>query len=479
MQQQIKALTEAIRQHDYAYYVLKQPIISDQHYDAMFAKLICLEAEHPELIEPNSPTTRVGSDITNRFRKYPHPEPMLSVRSFYSISEFKKAIPELAEGYTVEYKLDGISIEIEYRNGQLFRALTRGNGIEGEDVTDNIRILKSIPLEMPGTQSVVVRGEIIITETGLREVNKLRKASKLEPYPNQRNAAASLVMLKNSAELYRYAVSGLKAYFYHIVNGNNQIKSLFRLQNFGFKTPDFIHAESLIKAVFWAETMMRPENKTTYPVDGVIIKANNKINQDKLGQTMRHVNWAWALKDKSETIITRFHYIEYAVSKLGTITPIVHFKEIFHNGIRYKCAKTDWKTLESLKLSLLCNIHITIKGSVSAEITGASNNDPNKTPVVEPVETCPACKQPLTIGNNTRKCENQSCVDKVGNAQYSGTHKLLERSFASFDITRFAAANTSAIVTKNARSHAPIIFYRSVDQLAEIMFNIGIIGNFA
>ena len=478
MQQQIKALTEAIRQHDYAYYVLKEPIISDQQYDGMFAKLICLEAEYPEFADPNSPTTRVGSDITNRFRKYPHPEPMLSVRSFYSIHDLRKNVANLVD-YTVEHKLDGISIEIEYRNGQLYRALTRGNGIEGEDVTDNIRILKSIPLEMPGNESIVVRGEIIITESGQKEVNKIRRQNKLEPYPNQRNAAASLVMLKNSAELYTYAVSGLKAYFYHIVGGKDQVTTFLRLQNFGFKTPHFLHATSLTNAVYLAEIVARDENKSDYPTDGVIIKANNQTVQKQLGHTMRNVNWAWALKEKSEELITRFHYIDYSVSKNGTVTPVVHFKEVTHQGITYQSAKTDWQTLESLNLSLLCNIHITIKGSVAAQITGSSNNfNPDMIRVKLP-DCCPACKQPLTVGNNTRKCENQSCIEKVGYSELTNTHKVLEKSFAPFHILRFAAANFPVIVAKKDHSHAPIILYKSLDHLAEIMFLVGYIGKFA
>jgi DNA ligase (NAD+) len=483
MKDAIKNLTALIRQYDHEYYVLKNPSISDQQYNAIFSKLICLEAEHPEYADTNSPTARIGSDITNNFITYDHPAPMLSIKSFYSEAELLAAIPAL-EVYTIEDKLDGMAIELQYSNGQLFRALSRGNGQQGEDVTDNIRTIKSIPLTIEYALSdITIRGEIIVSSNGFKQVNRLRKSNKCQPFPNQRNAAASLVMSESSAELSQYSPY-LEGYFYQILGINSQTETFSSLTKWDFNIPRHTSVVNEYGVQF-AVTEFRNNKPTRYPVDGVIIKASSE-SRKLLGHNSRYVNWAWALKEKSEEIISRFHYIDYSIAKNGTITPVIHFNPVTYKGITYQCAKTDWSTLAILSLTLLCNIHFVVKGSVSAQITGASSTGKPvclpffPSPII-PIEKCPCCKHPLTLGNNTRRCENDNCPEKSGFFNYLVADGFrifkAEHDYGSLALLRFAASTTPVAICRKAKGAAnPTVLYQSIQHIADIMQIIGLIG---
>lgn len=484
----IQSLTTTIRRHDHRYYVLNDPEISDAQYDAMFEKLLALEAQHPELADPNSPTSRVGNSLTNAFKKYPHQYPMLSVKSYYSINDLiiqAERHPELVSGsnlFSIEHKLDGMAIELEYRDNKLYRALTRGNGFTGEDITDNIRTIKTIPLQLETLnlklETIIVRGEVVVSDTNLKAINAMRKKQKLDPLPNNRNAAATLMMSKKSGELSLYS-KYLEAWFYETNIGQYHPDNLAILKQAGFKTIQSITISSLTELPSILQSFNPVSEPVEGPTDGFVIKINDLAVRATLGENSRHVNWAFALKQQTDIIETKFLLIDFSMAQSGTITPIVHFTPIVNNGVTYKSATTNWKTLSECLNSQQFNndktINIVIKGAVSAQLVIRPSSVSVFPSPVSILSLCPACKQPLSFGESACKCENQLCPGKTGDLGHlKSTYKMFDAGsrFCSIVSLRYAAKDYDApIVRKTKGTSQTIIFYRSVETLSKIIFN--------
>lgn len=476
MEATITNLIKTIAHHDHRYYVLNDPEISDTQYNAIFAKLQRLESEHPELMDPNSPTQRIGSDIANNFTGYAHSEPMLSVQSYYSEGALLTEMVDLSHlAFSVESKLDGIAIELEYRNGNLFRALTRGDGTKGQDVTANIRTIKSIPLVVNANciLPLIIRGEIIITAPDLKALNQARKTQKLNPLPTQRNAAATLVMSKTTAE----ACAGkLSAYFYYTNQNTTQAETFDYLQSNGFAIPAHISDVSYSNLLVAINSLL-PSASCLLPVDGIVIKVESPDERKTIGDTSRHHKWAFALKTQSESFDTAFLFIEYSFSPDGTITPIIHFAPVIHEGTAYTKVKSSFAQLHRLSVAIGHKVSIKINGSVSAEIIGVSGTPFYKIPVPD---KCPCCKFPIDNSAKMIKCINPDCPEKTDSKfnleEAVNVFQNLGTQYGSLAEIRYAASNTMAVVCRKAKSsHMPVIIFTASGQIDRIMYNAGLI----
>ncbi len=469
MKTQMDQLVQIIQHHNYRYYVLNDPEISDQQYNAIFEKLRQLETDYPEYALPNSPTVRVGSDLQNQFKSFNHALPMLSMQSYYSVPDFvaqvnATQIPQVI----LECKYDGLAIELVYKNGSLYRATTRGNGHKGNDVTDNIRTIQNIPLAIDENTNCVIRGEVLITEDELVRLNKYRRKQNLQKLPNTRNAAAIYTKASSSAMA---AIAHLQfvAYFSNIAP--DHIDSLFKLQNWGFTIVDF---KPVNTANLETEVTQMLKIKQPYPTDGIVAKAPNINWQKRLGHTSRIFKWVWAVKPVSDILNANFIYVEYKLSKEGYITPVIHFYPVKHKGIQYSSVKIAWDLLHSLNLKQFSILQIRIKGNVAAEVIDAK---PQGGFDVIPATKCPCCKHPLTINGNTHRCNNPQCPEQTGiNPPETGYQTYLPNNFANCDVhtVRAAAIDTPALVLRTKRgSHKALIYFKSKNTIFTIFQRIG------
>lgn len=474
MKDQIEFLTQEIDRHNQCYYIDNDPLIPDSKYDAMFRKLLDLEQQYPEFASPNSPTKRVGSDLSNNFKAYNHPFPMRSINSVYSIDDCVAEITKTkVPFFSIEHKFDGAAIELHYKNGELFRALTRGNGTTGEDVTDNIRTNKAIPLTIPVKDELVVRGEVVVTEAELKRFNKLRKKQRKEPIATARALAAWAVMAKTPALA---ATAKTDAVMFELTPVNATAFSSYsqvinHLTLLSFKAPAIQPC-----TVHDLKESIEQFKKTPchYPTDGIVIKVGHLAQRNKMGWTSRYVRWAWALKEVSSEYTTPFTFINYQISEAGKITPSIEFKPIKHLDTKYKSVKLSWSQIEQLKLSEQSILKVSIKGNVTAQINGAIKKQGN--PVLLPTN-CPCCKEPLQITTNDRRCVNELCPEKKrsfdhmlhGRKIYKPT--LLEAKLAN---VKYAAAHSPAIIVHKFRSDKAIILYSSRDQLFEIFRKVAL-----
>ena len=333
---EINWLREELNKHNYNYYVLNKPTVSDKEYDDMMRRLQDLEAAHKELFDPLSPSQRVGSDLTPGFKQVAHERPMLSLSNTYSIEEvedfLRRAKQQLGGGsleIVGEMKFDGTSISITYEHGRLVRAVTRGDGVHGDDVTVNVKTIRSVPLTLAGggwPDKFEVRGEIVMPWKSFDALNKERAFNEEPLLANPRNAAAGTLKTLNPAEVAR---RGLDAYFYFLLGDNlpytTHYESLQALRKWGFKVSD---ATELLRDVteakrfidHWAEARKQLEVAT----DGLVFKVNNLQQQRLLGSTAKSPRWAIAYKFQAERELTRLKSVSFETGRLGTITPVAN-----------------------------------------------------------------------------------------------------------------------------------------------------------
>ena len=292
-EEKIRFLRNEISLHNHNYYVLSKPIISDYEFDQLYNELIVLEDQFPEYYDDNSPSKRVGSDISSEFKSFPHSKPMLSLSNTYSdieITDFDKRIKKLTNDpieYVCELKYDGVSISIEYKNGEFVQALTRGDGIKGDDVTNNVKTIKSIPLKLKGDypNHFFIRGEIFLSIENFNELNKSRISQGLIPFSNPRNTASGTLKMQKSSEV---AKRKLDCFLYYIIGDNlpynSHYDNLIKAKEWGFKIPDEISLKKNIKGVidFTNDWNLKRKN-LPYEIDGIVIKVNSLDQQNSMG----------------------------------------------------------------------------------------------------------------------------------------------------------------------------------------------------
>ena len=344
---EIESLREILRYHEWKYYIQDNPVISDYDYDMLFDKLKKLEAQHPELITPDSPTQRVSSDLISDFSTVEHLSPMLSLENTYdeqSLKDFDEQVKKLAGidsevkiEYSVEPKYDGLTVATVFKNDYLDRGATRGNGITGDDITPNVKAIYSIPLKAAFSKAGIVeaetRGEALIGKKRFLEINEQRQEDGLTLFANPRNAAAGTLRMKDPEEVRK---RGLFVITYQITyavdkDGNDVLEqfkthtnSMHFLNDIGFKTPhkDIKTCKGIDEAIKYCEEMENRRDELPFEIDGMVIKVNNLEIHKKCGSTMHHPRWAVAFKFKAQQAVTTLERVEFQVGRFGTITPV-------------------------------------------------------------------------------------------------------------------------------------------------------------
>ncbi|HPT52860.1 MAG TPA: NAD-dependent DNA ligase LigA [Bacteroidales bacterium] len=347
-EEQIKKLTDELNQHNYHYYMLDNPVISDFEFDKLLRELMNLEKTYPEYVQPDSPTQRVGGTITKHFASVKHIYPMLSLGNTYSeaeLVEFDSRIKELiteSVEYVCELKYDGLAISVVYENGVMVRAVTRGDGVHGDDVTANVKTIHSVPLRLKGDFPPLfeIRGEIILPHDRFEILNREREDIGEPPFANPRNAASGSLKLQESAEVAR---RGLDCRLYYVLGENlpytTHYESIQKLKEWGFRVPDVMQKVSNIQQVIdFMHVWDKERKKLTYDIDGIVIKVNSFAQQQQLGRTAKNPRWAIAYKFKAEKVATKLLSVDYQVGRTGIVTPVANLQPVALAGTIVKRA---------------------------------------------------------------------------------------------------------------------------------------------
>ena len=406
---EIYRLREELDKHNYNYYVLNSPTISDEEYDKMMRRLQELEAEHKELFDPLSPTQRVGSDLTAGFVQVAHERPMLSLSNTYSIEEvedFLRRTKEQLGGDSLEIvgemKFDGTSISLIYEHGALVQAVTRGDGVRGDDVTVNVKTIRSIPLRLHDNDypdHFEVRGEIVMPWKSFDALNKEREYNEEPLLANPRNAAAGTLKTLNPAEVAR---RGLDAYFYYLLCDGNayatHYECLQALKKWGFKVSETTRLLSDISEAkqfidYWAEARKKLEVAT----DGLVFKVNDLRQQRYLGATAKSPRWAIAYKFQAERALTKLRHVSFETGRTGVITPVANLEPVLLSGTIVKRASLhNEDIIRQLDIYDDDYLYVEKGGEIIPKIVGVekSRRKSGGKPV-EFVKNCPVCGTPL------------------------------------------------------------------------------------
>jgi DNA ligase (NAD+) len=399
----IAGLTEEINRHNYQYYVLSSPQISDYEFDLLLEKLTRLEAEFPELVAPDSPTQRVGADLTKEFIQVKHNYPMLSLGNTYSeeeIADFdgrvRKWLGEDPE-YVCELKYDGIAIGLTYRNGRLVQALTRGDGTQGDDVTVNVKTIKSIPLHLRGDfpGNVEIRGEVFMPRSSFNNLNIAREKNGLQLFANPRNAAAGSLKMQDPAEVSK---RNLDSFLYYMMGedlpAENHYQCLQKAKEWGLKVSPYIAKCLTLEEIFsFIDLWNAGRKELPFDIDGIVIKVNSLRHQEILGNTAKSPRWAIAYKFKAERVSTPLLSIDYQVGRTGAVTPVANLKPVQLAGTTVKRATLHNADIIQ-KLGLHTGDHVFVEkgGEIIPKVIGPDlDHRSADSRTVEFITHCPEC----------------------------------------------------------------------------------------
>ncbi|MFP2997646.1 NAD-dependent DNA ligase LigA [Spongiivirga sp. MCCC 1A20706] len=441
-EQQINQLREDLRQHNHNYYVLDKPTISDYEFDLLLKKLQELEAKHPEYYDPNSPTLRVGGAVTKNFETIKHEHRMYSLDNSYSkedLEDWEKRIKKLVDGevqYTCELKYDGASISLTYENGVLVKAVTRGDGFQGDNVTTNIRTIKSVPLKLKGNfpQKFDIRGEIILPLDGFAKMNEERIENGEDPYMNPRNTASGSLKLQDSSEV---AKRPLECLLYNLTGNNlgveTQFESLDKARQWGFKVPEVAKlANSIDEVLEFVAYWDVHRHDLPYEIDGVVIKVNGLYQQEELGYTAKAPRWAMAYKFKAERVSTVLNEISYQVGRTGAITPVANLQPVLLGGTTVKRASLhNADQIAKLDIREGDTVFVEKGGEIIPKVieVDLSKRPENSTATVYR-STCPECETILIRkeGEAQHYCPNEmGCPPQIiGRIQHFISRKAMD-----------------------------------------------------
>lgn len=408
-QQRILQLRSELNYHNHAYYVLNAPEISDREFDMLLKELERLEAENPDMADPLSPTQRVGSDLSGAFEQTEHIFPMLSLGNTYSIADVDDWFDRVRSGlggeeFTIvgEMKFDGTSISLIYEHGRLVRAVTRGDGERGDIVTENVKTIRSIPLQLQGEgwpDFFEIRGEILMPWSAFERLNREREFNEEPLFANPRNAASGTLKTQNSREVAR---RGLDAYFYYLLGPelpfDNHFDNMMAARSWGFKVSDIMTRLHSLKEVddfitHWDEA------RRSLPVatDGLVFKVDSLRQQLNLGYTAKSPRWAMAYKFAAERALTRLRFVSFEVGRMGIVTPVANLEPVLLSGTIVKRASLhNEDIIKGLGIHEGDMLYVEKGGEIIPKITGvdASQRQPGARPI-EFVSHCPACGAPL------------------------------------------------------------------------------------
>ena len=441
IQNKIQSLRDELNQHNHNYYVLDKPTISDFEFDHLLKELQELETQHPEFFDENSPSQRVGGSITKNFNTVVHEHRMYSLDNSYSTEDLmdwenriQKILGNVELEYTCELKYDGASISITYENGKLKRAVTRGDGFQGDEVTNNIKTIRSIPLQLKGTYppKFDIRGEIILPFAGFEKMNQELIEIGETPYSNPRNTASGSLKLQDSAEV---AKRPLDCLLYFIVGNNlpfkTQYEGLETARKWGFKVPSQAKlAKNMHEVLDYISYWDVHRHDLTYETDGVVIKVNSLQHQDELGYTAKSPRWAIAYKFKSEQVSTRLNSISYQVGRTGAITPVANLEPVQLAGTIVKRASLhNADQIEKLDIRVGDIVFVEKGGEIIPKIIAVAQRGTEVEPT-KYITRCPECHTELERkeGEANHYCPNfYGCPPQIiGRIQHYITRKAMD-----------------------------------------------------
>jgi DNA ligase (NAD+) len=439
--EKIFSLRKKLHDHNYRYYVLDDPLISDYDFDTMLKELNDLEKSNPEFFDKNSPTQRVGGEVTKSFNTSVHETPMYSLDNSYSLEDLKdwekriKKIIEEPVQYTCELKFDGVSINLLYSNGELIKAVTRGDGVKGDDVTSNIKTIPTVPLKLIGnfSNNFEARGEVVMPIEGFNELNKVRIHNGEEPFKNPRNTASGSLKLQDSKEV---STRPLECLLYSVEDPNlfkNQIDFLEKAKNIGFNVfQNYMHSDSIEEIFEFIQHWETNRSKLPFEIDGVVLKVNDFYQREVLGYTSKFPRWAIAYKFKPENTGTRLNSISFQVGRTGSITPVANLEPVNLAGTIVKRASLhNADFIQSMDIRVGDFVYVEKGGDIIPKIT---NIDKSKRAVdskkFEFPEYCPECGSKLfrLEGEANHYCLNYNgCKPQIiGRIQHYISRKALD-----------------------------------------------------
>ena len=439
--EKIFSLRKKLHDHNYRYYVLDDPLISDYDFDMMLKELNDLEKSNPEFFDKNSPTQRVGGEVTKSFNTSVHETPMYSLDNSYSLEDLKdweKRIKKIIEEpiqYTCELKFDGVSINLLYINGELIKAVTRGDGVKGDDVTANIKTIPTVPLKLIGnfSNNFEARGEVVMPIEGFNELNKVRIHNGEEPFKNPRNTASGSLKLQDSKEV---STRPLECLLYSVEDPNlfkNQIDFLEKAKNIGFNVfQNHMHSDSIEEIFEFIQHWEKNRSELPFEIDGVVLKVNDFYQREILGFTSKFPRWAMAYKFKPENTGTSLNSISFQVGRTGSITPVANLEPVNLAGTIVKRASLhNADFIESMDIRVGDYVYVEKGGDIIPKIT---NVDKSKRAVdskkFEFPEYCPECGSKLhrLEGEANHYCLNYNgCKPQIiGRIQHYISRKALD-----------------------------------------------------
>ena len=436
IQKKITNLREQLHQHNHLYYIKDNPVISDFIFDQMLKELQDLEKQYPQFYDPNSPSQRVGGGVTKSFETIVHRYPMYSLSNTYTKEELiqwqtriRKIVGnEIKMSYTCELKFDGASISLTYENGVLVQALTRGDGIQGDAITTNVKTINTIPLKLKGDfpKFFEIRGEIILPWEGFNKINK-KRAEQGEPlFSNPRNTASGSLKLQDSSLL---AERPLTCFIYSVIADEllieSQFEALKKAKEWGFKVPDSASLVNSIDEVFeFISKWDKKRKDLPYEIDGIVIKVNQLSLQKELGFTSKAPRWAIAYKFQAEKVATKLEGVHYQVGRTGAITPVASLNPVSISGTIVKRASLhNHDYIQKLGLRVGDTVFVEKGGEIIPKITGVEpKNRPNKSQEVIFINKCPECDFPLVReeGEAQHYCKNEDACppQQIGKIQH-------------------------------------------------------------
>lgn len=430
IEKEIKLLRDELHNHNKLYYIDDSPIISDYDFDMKLRKLKILEEKHPNFYDSNSPTQRIGGEITKNFDSEKHQYKMYSLDNSYEIEEiyeWQKRIKKILKSddinYTCELKFDGVSISVTYENGELVKALTRGDGIFGDNVTRNVKTIRTIPLKVSGNNLPIrftIRGEIIMTKNVFSDLNKKREEMGEEKYMNPRNTASGTIKLQDSKIV---SERKLDCFLYQIISNNEFLKTqkeaLKKCSEWGFNVSNYYSYSKNIQGVIkFINHWENHRNKLPFEIDGIVIKVNNLQQQKILGFTSKSPRWALAYKFKSESVETKLIDVTYQVGRTGIVTPVANLEPVLIGGTVVKRASLhNLEYIENLGIRLNDVVNIEKGGEIIPKIVSINiEKRSNTSSTISFISKCPECQTNLIIkpDESQHMCPNsKSCFPQI------------------------------------------------------------------
>lgn len=480
-QQKIQDLSAEINQHNYNYYVLSKPTISDYEFDMLLEELQKLEAQFPQLADENSPTKRVGGSITKNFETVKHKYPMLSLSNSYSkeeIADFEHRIKKLVEGeleYVCELKYDGVAIGITYKNGKLLQAVTRGDGVQGDNITENVKTIRSIPLQLKGDfpEEFEIRGEVFMPKKVFEQLNKEKEEIGEQLYANARNTASGTLKMQDSAIV---AQRKLDSYLYFVLGENlpfsTHFQAIEKAKEWGFKVPlsekKYIAKCRSVDEIFeFINYWDKARHQLDFDIDGVVIKVNSYDKQQELGMTAKSPKWAIAYKFKAEQAKTKLLEITYQVGRTGAITPVANLQPVLLAGTTVKRASLhNADQIEKLDIRINDTVLVEKGGEIIPKIVGveATQRDIFSEPVSY-ITHCPECNTPLVRkeGEAQHYCPNEwGCPPQI---KGKITHFISRKAM---NIEGLGEETIDLLVDKNLISNSADLYELTYHQLYEL-----------